>query len=182
VEFFRIQTSACNDDSGNDVLYGIGNFPYNITCGLSCNTTIGPFSPMRGGSANNIYVIPAPDKLTFNTATLLSAACCIPAILSLISMWNKILETNWKNRFGDREEETNLPIEGTNGATPEKMRDIGKAIGKVLSAVEILVYGAAVMAIIILGEWNFFSPQVRYQSEPIASIGTCFISCLPPDR
>jgi hypothetical protein len=51
---------------------------------------------MRQRAQNNIYVVPAPEKLTFGTATLLAAACCIPAILSLVSMWNKILEINCK--------------------------------------------------------------------------------------
>jgi hypothetical protein len=125
---------------------------------------------MRGGSANNIYVIPAPDKLTFGAATLLAAACCIPAILSMVSMWNKILEINWKTRF---EEPTNEPIEGTNGATVEKMKGINSLIRSFLSAVEIPVFGLAVLAILIVGEMNFFSQQLRYQSEPMAAIGRC---------
>ena len=128
---------------------------------------------MRGGSANNIYVIPAPDKLTFGTATLLAAACCIPAILSLISMWNKILEINWKARFGhgDEDERVDEPIEGTNSATIGKMREVNALVRLFLSAVEIPVFGAAVLAILIIGERNFFSLQVKYQTEPIASIG-----------
>jgi hypothetical protein len=49
---------------------------------------------MAIGSANNIYVIPAPQIITFGTATLLAAACCIPAILNLISTWDKILQVS----------------------------------------------------------------------------------------
>lgn len=126
---------------------------------------------MRGGSANNIYVIPAPDKLTFNTAMLLAAACCIPAILSLISMWNKILEINWKMRSGERDMDEQ-PIEGTNGATIGKMKGVNQEIRRFLSVVEILVFSGAVLAILIIGEINFFSLPVRYQTEPIASVGT----------
>lgn len=165
------------DDSGNPISSDPGQFPYNTTydtmCGLTCSVQLGPYSPMRGGSANNIYVIPAPDKLTFNMATLIAAACCIPAILSLVSMWNKILEINWKTRFGNRDENERIdePIEGTNGATIEKMRSVNALVRLFVSAVEIPVFGAAVLAILILGEWNFFSPQVKYQTEPIASIG-----------
>lgn len=125
---------------------------------------------MRGGSANNIYVIPAPDMLTFGMATLLSAACCIPAILSLISMWYKILEIKWKARFGDAEEEHRV-IEGTNGATNAAMMGVKNQIRKFLLVVEIPVFGAAVLAILIIGERNFFSAQVGYQTEPMASIG-----------
>jgi hypothetical protein len=121
---------------------------------------------MRQGSANNIYVIPAPDKLDFGAATLLAAACCIPAILSLIAMWNKILKINWKSRFGDKNESE----QGTNEDTAQ-MREVNTWIRLWLSAVEIPLFGAAVIAILIFGERNFWSHQVYYQTEPIASIG-----------
>lgn len=128
---------------------------------------------MRGGSANNIYVVPVPTILTFNTATLLAAACCIPAILSLISMWNKILKINWKSRFGAQTEGEQIDevIEGTNGATMRKMSRVNGAIRFFLSTVELLILGGAVLAIIITGERNFFSYQVNYQTEPMANIG-----------
>ena len=88
-------------------------------------------------------------------------------------MWNKIREINWKTRFGhgDRDERIDEPIEGTNGATIEKMRGINSLIRLFLSAVEIPVFVAAVLAILIIGEMNFWSHQVNYQTEPIASIG-----------
>ena len=128
---------------------------------------------MRKGSANNIYVIPAPNKLTFGTATLFAAACCIPAILSLVSMWNKILEINWKSRFGNRQKDERIdePIAGTNGATLKKIMNVNSLISFFLSAVEIPVFVAAVLAILIIGERNFFSNPVKFQTEPIASIG-----------
>ena len=123
---------------------------------------------------NNIYVIPAPEKLTFGTGTLLAAACCIPAILSLISMWDKILEINWKkNRIGGghADEQNDEVIEGTNGATIGNMKRVNNVIRHLLSVVEIPVLYGAVLAILIIGERNFFSSQVKYQTEPIASIG-----------
>lgn len=175
VEFFRLKTSDCtHDDSGNPISPDAGEFPYGTTCGLTCSVDQGPFSPMRGGSANNIYVIPAPDKLTFGMATLLAAACCIPAVLSLITMWNKILEDNWKKRFGKRDEDEwiDMLIEGTNGATIENMRRVNDLIKTFLSAVEFCVFGVAALAILIIGEVNFFSSQVYYQSEPMSAIGT----------
>jgi hypothetical protein len=125
---------------------------------------------MRGGSANNIYVIPAPDKFSFGMATLLAAACCVPAILSLISMWNKILEINWKTRFGNRDDDKQ--IDGTNGATVGKMEGVNNMIRFFLTVLEIPLYTGAVLAILAIGERNFFSHQVKYQTEPIASIGT----------
>lgn len=125
---------------------------------------------MRGGSANNIYVIPAPNKLDFGTATLLAAACCVPAVLSLISMWNKVLETNWKSRFGREEEEADERITGTN-ATVGTMKTVNDVVKFLLSVVEIPVFSGAVLAILCIGELNFWSQQVRYQSEPMRSIG-----------
>lgn len=173
VAFFRLSTKDCSfDETYGPISSDPRNFPYNATCGLQCDTNY-PVSPMRGGSANNIYVIPAPQALTFGTATLLSAACCIPAILQMVSMWNKILEINWKSRFRNRNQadEADEPIEGTNGATPSQMRGINDIIRKFMSAVEIPLFAAAVLAILIIGEKNFFSTQVHYQTEPMASVG-----------
>lgn len=61
--------------------------------------------------------------------------------------------------------------EGTNGATVESMKGVNSLIRRFLSVVEVPVFGAAVLAILIMGEMNFFTTQVRYQTEPIASIG-----------
>jgi hypothetical protein len=118
-------------------------------------------------------VIPVPDKLTFGAATLLAAACCIPAILSLASMWDKILEINRKSRFGDRNrrESIDAPIEGTNGATTKSMNRVNELIRSFLSAVEIPAFGAIILLMIIFGERNLFSSQVNHQTEPVASIG-----------
>jgi hypothetical protein len=128
---------------------------------------------MRGGSANNIYVIPLPDRLSANTGMLLAAACCIPAILSLVFMLEKVLENHWKNQHGYSDEEAyrNELITGTNGATVGRMKGVNSIVQKLLGVVEVPVFAGAVLAILIVGEINFFSPQLRYQTEPIASIG-----------
>ncbi|KAL1647045.1 hypothetical protein SLS58_002815 [Diplodia intermedia] len=176
VEFCRIKTWHCtHDDSGNPISSNAAAFPYTADpkCNLTCSTDKGPYSPLRRGSANNIYVIPAPDHFTFGTAMLLAAACCIPAILSLMAMWNKILKLDWNMRFGRRDEDRddNEQIDGTNGATIKKMKLINDVVKGLLGTVEIFVFGGAVLAIIIFGERNFFSSQVNYMTEPIASIG-----------
>ncbi|KAI4724122.1 hypothetical protein E4T49_08147 [Aureobasidium sp. EXF-10728] len=161
VEFFRTKTQVCKSNTGS--LVSLTNFSYGVTdCGLVCSVDSGPESPMRRDAANNIYVIPAPTRLTFGTVTLLCAACCIPAILTLISMWNKILEINWKSRYG-RETEKD-PEE-------KKVKDINSLIKRLLNVIEAPLFGVAVVVILILGEINLFSEQVRYQTEPIASIG-----------
>jgi hypothetical protein len=176
VEFFRVQSSDCTqDDQGNPISSNPDYFPYSDypSCGLVCNITAGPFSPLRQGSANNIYVIPEPRKLTVGTATLLAAACCIPAVLWLVFMWNKILWINWKTRWGGPKEEENPDevIEGTNDATPKMMMGINSLIRLFMSAVEVPVFSAAVLAIVMLGEMNFWSAQVSWQTEPIVSVG-----------
>lgn len=175
VEFFRIKTLDCTSlDPTSGFDYGQSMCGYDW-CLAEPEEGIDwaklPHSPMRGGSANNIYVIPAPTILKFSTTTLIAAACCIPAVLSLVSMWNKVLEINWKTRAGQNER-NNEPIEGTNGATLAQVKRIDALIRTFFSvSVEIPVFGAAVMAILIFGEMNFFSAQVRYQTEPIQSIG-----------
>lgn len=132
---------------------------------------------MRQGAANNIYVIPSPHELDFNTATLLAAACCIPAILSLVSMWIKIMDDNWENlKLGNKskKKEDHEPIDGTNGATPLQMKGIAERIRGWLTLIEIPVFIAAVLAIVVKGEMNFWSTPVDYQTEPMASVGKLY--------
>lgn len=162
VEFFRTEAVPCDTD---DSLFIYGE----SLCGLVCSIEDGPFSPMRQGSADEIYVIPEPFIMTFGTATLFCAACCIPAILSMVSMWDKILKVNWQERFG--ETYLDQPETGTNGATPERMNKVNNIIRGFLSVVEIPVFGAAIIAILVVGELNFWSTPVNWQTEPMANVG-----------
>lgn len=165
VEFFRVSPVSC---ASSEFFYG------EDACGLTCSVDNGPSSPMRGGAQNNLYVIKAPRRLNLGTVTLLAAACCIPAILSLVSMWNKILELNWKQKFGDdgQSEDLNAKTPPTNDATQAKMVNlVNPRIRFYLSMVEIPVFGAAILAILIVGEMNFFDYRVAYMTEPIASVG-----------
>ncbi|KAI1141142.1 hypothetical protein F5Y05DRAFT_376501 [Hypoxylon sp. FL0543] len=172
VEFFRITSSPCPyDDNGIPISPDdYKGFLYrNASCNLTCSVADGPFSPLRQYSTNEIFVIPAPHVLAFNAATLLAAACCIPAVLSLVSMWNKILEINWKTTFGQGD--GNQLIEGTNGATVEGMTKVNGMVRLFLSTIEVPVFSAAVLAILSFGEKNFFSDEVSWQTEPMTSIG-----------
>ncbi|KAL4769808.1 hypothetical protein BDW60DRAFT_224659 [Aspergillus nidulans var. acristatus] len=175
VELFRAKPSRCtHDDNGNPVLPDPARFPYEAaSCGLRCSAQEGPFSPIRVGSADEIHVIPSPHRLTFGTATLLAAACCVPAIVSLLYFWSLVLQDTWNNRFGEGTDidRRNEVIQGTNGATVGKMLQINGLVRTVLSTVEAPVFAAAVLAILVLGERNFFSRPVNYGTEPIASIG-----------
>lgn len=176
VEFYRSKSSECMDDgSGNTIPSSAAQFPYgtNITCGLVCSVETGPYSPMRRGSADNIYIVPAPDKLTFSTATIFAAACCVPAILSLISLGSRIVRFQLTGFSGHKRKEESVDgvIKGTNGATVAKMNAINDLLKTFLNAAEIPVFAAAVFGIIALGEKNFFSAQVFQYTEPTASIG-----------
>ena len=182
IEFYRVTPSACtHDDSGKPISLDLGDFPYGrANCSVTCSVEAGPRSPLRGGSANNIYIIPEPHLLTFETAFLLAAACCLPAILSLIFTWDKILEINWESR--NEEENMDDPIEGSNGATLKEMKTVDSMVRQVLSVIEIPLFGGAVLCILCIGEINFFSYQVRYQTEPMASIGESDASSLEDVR
>jgi hypothetical protein len=174
VEFMRLQGIPVPGTEAASIAWSTGKgFPYGDLCGLRCTPEDGPTSSLREGSTDNIYVIPTPTKLSFNTTTLLAAACCIPAILSLVSMWIKILDHNYKKfTDGKNKKKPDEVIEGTNGATISHMTGIGEKIRDWMSLIEVPVMAAAVLAILIRGEMNFWSDEVYYQTEPITSIGT----------
>ncbi|KAJ5787282.1 hypothetical protein N7457_002272 [Penicillium paradoxum] len=172
VEFMRLKTTTCPGNDPASISWAAdGLFIYGSNCSVVCTPEDGPFSPLRLEAADNIYVIPVPDELSFNAITLVAAACCIPAILSLVSMWIKILDDNWEKFSRKQKQQPDEPIEGTNGATINHMTGIGERIKDMVSLIEIPVFAAAVLAILIKGEMNFWSQQMRYQTEPIQSIG-----------
>jgi hypothetical protein len=86
-------------------------------------------------------------------------------------MYN-VLEFNWKTYFGDiNGAADNEPIEGTNGARVAEIRS-AKAMAKlILSAIYIPLFCGLQLCILVLGERNFFSTPVMYQTEPMSSIG-----------
>lgn len=169
MEFYRVSPTDCIVEGADYPLSRVAAFPYgNTQCGLQCSENTGPFSPLRGGAANEIYVIPAPRRLTVNAAMLLAAGCCIPAILSLIFTFDKILQINWK-----RQRPVEHPDEQVEGAnvTVGELNGINKMVRMFLSVIEVPVFGGAVLALLGIGEANFFSPEVSYQTEPMAAIG-----------
>lgn len=174
VEFFRVTPVSCPAD-----LFVLGGPP--PVCNITCDIINGPFSWLRQDAQNNIYVITTPTVFSFGAATLLCAACCVPAVLSLLSMWNKILQQNWKKTFGkdDENEIQDIPISGTNAATPRKMTKVNDNIRFYLRMVEIPIFGVAIIAIIVIGEKNFWDHSVNYQTEPIQSIGKLCREVIP---
>jgi hypothetical protein len=91
--------------------------------------------------------------------------------LSLVFTWDKILEINWKRRRDAEAQNLDEPIEGTN-ITEGELKGINSVVRMFLSVIEIPVFGGAIIAVLCLGEANFFSRQVAYQTEPMAAIGT----------
>lgn len=181
IEFFRLKSTACpKDDNGNPVPTNPGSFKYNniTSCGLVCSVEEGPFSPIRGGATNNIYVIPTP-WLSFGAATLITAGCCIPAVLSMASMWSRIRWINWFRNYVGKDEEAETMdevISGTNNATRRGMKRVDGGITFKQQVVESLVFGGVVLALIIVGEVNLFGKQAMFQTESLASIGRCIFS------
>ncbi|KAI0112537.1 hypothetical protein GGR51DRAFT_557120 [Nemania sp. FL0031] len=170
VEFFRTQTHSCpiiSPFNANDLSSPFAN------CIDPCGKSYGPSSPIRQDPTNQAAVIPVPERLTFSAVTLLAAGSSIPPVLTLIFTWEKILEINWKRRFGQGvpREDADDPIEGTNGATPRIVTAINGAIWKFLSTIQIPIFTGVVIILLVFGEINFWSPQVTYQTEPFTSIG-----------
>lgn len=81
------------------------------------------------------------------------------------------MEINWKRRFAQDETRSNDPIEGTNGATPKMITFINGAVRNFLSSIQIPIFSGIVIVLLVLGEINFFSKQLVYQTEPINSVG-----------
>jgi hypothetical protein len=79
VEFYRVSPSDCRYDTAGNVVPRGKNFPYgSVNCSIPCSEYGGPYSPIRGGAASEIFVIPVPNRLTFNAAMLLATGFCIP--------------------------------------------------------------------------------------------------------
>jgi hypothetical protein len=81
-------------------------------------------------------------------------------------------KNSWTARYGASDDDYLIP--GTNGATAGKMKGITTLTRHLLRTAYVPVIGAIVLGIIILGERNFFSPQIVYQTEPLSSIGELF--------
>ncbi|KAF2853558.1 hypothetical protein T440DRAFT_389978 [Plenodomus tracheiphilus IPT5] len=170
VEFYRVSPTDCRSDLNNSTRpFDAAHFPYgNVQCGMRCSEEAGPFSRMRGGAAANVNIVPVPRILTFNAAMLLAAGFCIPAILSLIFTWDKILEINWRKRAPA--EQPDEVIEGAN-MTVRELKGINNVVRKFLGVIEVPLFGGVIITLIGVGEANFYSAQVQYDTEPMAAIG-----------
>jgi hypothetical protein len=187
VAFYRASPEPCLDSQDNNVT--VSNFT-NVTssqasqviCTPQCNYT----TVIRTDPSNPSQWVLAPNRgMTINTATLLCAACCIPAILSLISVWQKVMHISWIKRWTRRPNTPDTVGGGTNEKPPEGLtleelhertirddeRWMDKKIRLVLGLVERIVFTVCILAIVILGEINLWSPQMRAGVEHINGVG-----------
>jgi hypothetical protein len=166
-------TTSCTFDPSVGVIQNTPRlFPFNDNqnptfCGIVCNQNAPPFSPIRRGAQNNIYVIPSPTRFPFGEAMLFSAACCIPAILSLVAFFYQIKEFDWRN---NRENVTD--------SRTDTIKKADNTTGELMKRVDIPVFSSVILAILIIGEYNFWSVQVNWQTEPIATVGMAIYHCI----
>ncbi|KAL2116062.1 hypothetical protein VTJ04DRAFT_10317 [Mycothermus thermophilus] len=166
VEFFRADARGCTDENTGRQLFHDDDFPYGkTTCGLICSVEEGPFSPLRRGSAENIYVVPNPNLFPFGAATLVATACCIPGTLYLVWTWTKIKAMNSMSTMMPPSEKV---ISGIN-TDSKRMKLLRSIIGRTVGNVEVPVFGGAVSAIIIFGELNFWSKPMMWETEPLTN-------------
>jgi len=74
---------------------------------------------------------------------------------------DRLLEINRKAHFEDGRVEM---IEGTNGATVTSMKNVDAVLGLLRHSLEVPISLAILLTIFIIGEKNFFSKQVHYQT------------------
>lgn len=111
--------------------------------GCSATTVIRP------GSTNSSQWVPAPHVgITFGTATLLCAACCTPAFLSIITSW--------------KPEEV---------ASTREERWVEEKIRLVVGLVLKIAFLVCIFATLILGESNFWSREMQIGVESVTAIG-----------
>ena len=124
---------------------------------------------MRAGAQNNIYSHSGTEHFfTFGQAMLLSAACCIPAILSLAAFFYQIKDFDWRNSKKEK----------TTDSRTDTIKKADTTTGKLMKRVDIPVFSLVILAILIIGEINFWSIQVRWQTEPIGTVGTSSLPVL----
>lgn len=221
VEFYRMNPIPCmRNDNGQLLSSNPNHFPYgdeNTTCGIPCSTTVGPFTKLRTGSAYNIYLVPEPSVLNRRTGMLLSAGCCIPAMLLLVATAVKSLRAKSASssasagiaptpsvNSGDNAEDGIFHAEPQEPHLDEKHDEETASLPKLAPAPtrkqayqrrrrqlwlavhtrarmlrrnpEALPIAAALLAVLIVGEQNFWSAPVKYQVETMLYVGKFAVS------
>lgn len=189
VGFGRVKKLPCLD-SGYNVTYNEfegGNQDCDSRCaGKKTGIRQDPQNPSQ-------YVLDMHHGITTNTGLGLSVACCIPTILSMASIWLKLVREKlahlttllppWSDEGSNmlaastdeiQREEIKIVTPDQKRRHEEKKMDSAIRIG--LGLVERIVFSAAILGIVVLGERNFWSQEMRVGVEPMSSVGGCTIT------
>lgn len=93
---------------------------------------------------------------------LLAAACCIPAILCHFHFAGHIPD---ESKARASRQHTRYEYHRRGDA---KRNHVTRLF---LAVIQVPLFMAILLAILIAGEVNFFSPQVTYQTEPFGNVG-----------
>ncbi|EIN06425.1 hypothetical protein PUNSTDRAFT_45936 [Punctularia strigosozonata HHB-11173 SS5] len=115
------------------------------------------------------FILVPSRGMTPGAAILVSLACCIPTFISLATMWNKILSEN-AVLLGIRKAPEPTPNPLVRGQQRTEQR-ISGYLRFGLELMERAVFAVFFIIIVILGELNFWSPQMRSGVEPMAAVG-----------
>lgn len=117
--------------------------------------------------------------MTLRTAILVSLGCCIPAAISLIAMWQKLLHANakklgWPGLAPANSMREKASRRARNSSTPTEpdITRVEAFIVHFLRVVEYLVFAFLFLAVVVLGEVNFSSHEMLIGVEPMAAVGT----------
>ncbi|KAH8668415.1 hypothetical protein BX600DRAFT_548767 [Xylariales sp. PMI_506] len=174
IEFYRSEPADCRlDNHGNSISPDWGSFPYGeASCSLPCPPDNELVYTLRLSSADRTHIVPAPQMLPFHLVALLAAACCIPAVLSLVYSGTQIFHARQQGVFGhvrsfmnDMDKRINLP--SLYGSSPYR----NYTIRIFIDLIEVYLAGIFTFIILILGEMNLWSPQVKFDTEPLSSVG-----------
>lgn len=185
IAFFRAQKQDCVDEQGN-ILHDVSDV---TQCTLNCAFHD---TPIRADSNNPMQPNFAPRKgITLNTGFLLSTAFCVLAFLSIVTMWNQVVLDNARRlgfvphedvsilpKMPRRKDESDQSRGGVRGLLdwishpPDNFSSGLIRLG--LHLIEMLVYSAAMLAIIIISEITFWSADLRAGVEPMTSVGEFF--------
>ncbi|KAJ5515058.1 hypothetical protein N7463_004610 [Penicillium fimorum] len=147
IEFMRVTATICPSDDPASISWATGGmFTYGSNCSTACTPEHGPISSLRLGPADNIYVVPVPTELSTGTTTLIAAGCCLTLLLLLVATF-KILDTR-------------LGFSG-------KFKLVLEIWGDLLI---LPIFTALMLAVLVKGEMNFWSLQMKYQTEAMQSI------------
>lgn len=193
VGFARVDRFPClNEDSSNytqPFTSGADAHCHQHCHGRTTGIRLDPQNPSQ-------YVLDMHRGITINTALGLSVGLCIPAILSLVTIWFKLMreklaasveaigkffsswndgassvgEDNMQAASSDQiqRREHDMSEDQMRGDQEKKM-DAVIRIG--LGLVERVVFTSLIIAIVVLGERNFWSAEMRAGVEPMSSVG-----------